>query len=186
MNVWIKRMSTLAACFLVIIGTVLIINHLNQPVIIDENGFYIEDGVRIANQKTDIRADILVEEKYYDYKLDGKTEEDWLTNPNGIQYLVVTDEYGDPVKVYNILFRYADTVVCDFAVNQYQSDPKDYFDTVIQPLINSAVVTPDESYSEPNGDSLCISKEVNTFPAPAGDARITSKLMGGSPYLRVR
>lgn len=76
------------------------------------------DGVRIANQKTDIRADILVEEKYYDYKLDGKTEEDWLTNPNGIQYLVVTDKYSDPVKVYNILFRYADTVVCDFAVNQ--------------------------------------------------------------------
>ena len=45
MNVWIRRMSTMAACFLVIIGAVLIINHLNQPVIIDENGFYIEDGV---------------------------------------------------------------------------------------------------------------------------------------------
>lgn len=56
MNVWIRRMSTLAACFLVIIGAVLIINHMNQPVIIDENGFYIEDGVllRYTGSETDV------------------------------------------------------------------------------------------------------------------------------------
>ncbi|MBO5649327.1 MAG: hypothetical protein J6S76_05385, partial [Clostridia bacterium] len=110
------------------------------------NEFY-HDGVRIANHKTDTRAHLYVEDKYYSYKLEGKTEEDWLTNPNGIQYLIVTDEYSDPVKVYNILFRCADTVVCDFAVNQYQSDPEEYFDTVVQPLIDSAVVVPDASAS---------------------------------------
>ena len=143
------------------------------------------DGVRIANQKTDTRAHLYVEDKYYSYKLEGKTEEDWLTNPNGIQYLIVTDEYGDPVKVYNILFRYADTVVCDFAVNQYKTDPEDYFDTVVQPMIDSAVVVPDESYTAPNDDSLCHSKEVNTLPSPAEDARITSKLIGGSPIIYV-
>ena len=56
MNVWIKRMSAIAACFLVIIGAVLIINHLNQPVIIDENGFYIENGVllRYTGSETDV------------------------------------------------------------------------------------------------------------------------------------
>jgi len=56
MNVWIRRMSTIAACFLVIIGAVLFINHLNQPVIIDENGFYIEDGVllRYTGSETDV------------------------------------------------------------------------------------------------------------------------------------
>lgn len=47
---------TLAACFLFIIGAVLIINHLNPPVIIDENGFYIEDGVllRYTGSETDV------------------------------------------------------------------------------------------------------------------------------------
>ena len=56
MNVWIRRMSTIAACFFVIIGAVLFINHLNQPVIIDENGFYIEDGVllRYTGSETDV------------------------------------------------------------------------------------------------------------------------------------
>lgn len=143
------------------------------------------DGVRIANQKPDTRAHLYVEDKYYSYQLDGKTEEDWLTNPSGIQYLIITDEYREPVKVYNILFRYADTVICDFVVNQYKADPKDYFDTVVQPLIDSAVVVPDESYTEPTDNSLCCSIEVNALPAPAEDARITSKLIGGSPLIYV-
>ncbi|MBR3922692.1 MAG: leucine-rich repeat protein, partial [Kiritimatiellae bacterium] len=56
MNVWIKRMSAIAACFMVIIGAVLIVNHMNQPVIIDENGFYIENGVllRYTGSETDV------------------------------------------------------------------------------------------------------------------------------------
>ena len=143
------------------------------------------DGVRIANQKPDIRARIHIEDKYYSYYLEEKTEADWLTNPNGIQYLIVTDEYSEPVKVYNILFRYADTVICDFVVNQYQTDPEDYFDTVVQPLIDSAVVVPDESYTEPTDNSLCYSIEVNALPSPAEDARITAKLIGGSPLIYV-
>ncbi len=143
------------------------------------------DGVRIANQKPDTRAHLYIEDKYYSYQLDGKTEADWLTNPNGIQYLIATEEYSEPVKVYNILFRYADTVICDFVVNQYKADPEDYFETVVQPLIDSAVVVPDESYTEPNDDSLCYSIEVNALPAPAEDARITAKLMGGSPLIYV-
>ena len=56
MNVWIKRMSAIAACFMVIIGAILIVNHMNQPVIIDENGFYIENGVllRYTGSETDV------------------------------------------------------------------------------------------------------------------------------------
>ena len=45
MNVWIKRMSAIAACFLVVMGAILIINHMNQPVIIDENGFYTDESI---------------------------------------------------------------------------------------------------------------------------------------------
>ncbi|MBO5127473.1 MAG: hypothetical protein J6D10_07870, partial [Clostridia bacterium] len=56
MNVWVKRISAIAACFLVVMGAILMINHLNQPVIIDENGFYIEDGVllRYTGSETDV------------------------------------------------------------------------------------------------------------------------------------
>lgn len=56
LNVWVKRMSAIAACFMVIIGAILIINHMNQPVIIDENGFYIENGVllKYTGSETDI------------------------------------------------------------------------------------------------------------------------------------
>ena len=61
MNVWIKRMSAIAACFLVVMGAILIVNHMNQagisdPVIIDENGFYIENGVllKYTGAETDI------------------------------------------------------------------------------------------------------------------------------------
>lgn len=61
MNVWIKRMSAIAACFLVVMGAILIVNHMNQagisdPVIIDENGFYIENGVllKYTGSETDI------------------------------------------------------------------------------------------------------------------------------------
>ena len=56
LHVWMKRMSAIAACFLMVIGAVLIINHMNQPVIIDENGFYIENGVllKYTGSETDI------------------------------------------------------------------------------------------------------------------------------------
>ena len=56
MNVWIKRMSATAACFVLVIAVVLVVSHMNQPVIIDENGFYIEDGVllRYTGSETDI------------------------------------------------------------------------------------------------------------------------------------
>jgi len=45
-NVWIKRVSAVAACFLLVIASVLVIKNLNnQPTVIEENGFYIENGV---------------------------------------------------------------------------------------------------------------------------------------------
>lgn len=55
-NVWIKRISAAAACLLLVIGAVLVVHHMKQPVIIDENGFYIEDGVllRYSGSETDI------------------------------------------------------------------------------------------------------------------------------------
>ena len=143
------------------------------------------DGVRIANQKPDIRARFLEEDKYYGDMLDGKTEEDWLENPHGTEYLIHIEYYSEPVKVYNILFRYKGKVIGDFVVNQFKNDSEDYFETVVQPLIDSAVVVPDESYTEPKDDSLCYSIEVNALPGPAEDARITSKLMGGSPLIYV-
>ncbi|MBQ9717847.1 MAG: hypothetical protein IJV76_07620, partial [Clostridia bacterium] len=115
----------------------------------------------------------------------GKTEEDWLTNPKGTEYLIHIDYHGDPIKVYNILFRHEGKVIGDFVVNQFKNDPENYFDTVVQPLIDSAVVVPDESYTEPTVNSLCYSIEVNALPGPAEDARITSKLIGGSPIIYV-
>ncbi len=61
LNVWVKRISAIAACFLVVMGAILIVNHMNQagisdPVIIDENGFYIENGVllKYTGSETDI------------------------------------------------------------------------------------------------------------------------------------
>ncbi len=56
LTVWMKRISAAAACFLLIIGAVLVVRHMNQPVIIDENGFHIEDGVllRYNGAETDI------------------------------------------------------------------------------------------------------------------------------------
>lgn len=63
MNVWIKSMSAIAACFVLVIAVVLAVNHLNQPVIIDENGFYIEDGVllRYTGSETDVTIPETVE-----------------------------------------------------------------------------------------------------------------------------
>ncbi len=63
MNVWLRRASALAACFAAIVATVLIVNHINQPKIIDENGFYIENGVllRYTGAETDITLPETVE-----------------------------------------------------------------------------------------------------------------------------
>lgn len=63
MNVQIKRMGAIAACFLVVIGVILMIRHINQPVITDENGFYIENGVllRYTGSETDVTIPEAVE-----------------------------------------------------------------------------------------------------------------------------
>ena len=55
-NLWIKSISAVAACFVMVIAAVLIVNHRNQPVVIDENGFHIEDGVLLSytGSETDV------------------------------------------------------------------------------------------------------------------------------------
>jgi len=110
---------------------------------------YYYDAVICAQYKNHMRAGISIEDKYFSYYLDGKTENDWLTNENGVDYLVVTDNrYDDPTVIikYNILLRYEGNVVCNFAIYPYEYDPDNYFETVIQPIIDSAVI-------EPKGDS---------------------------------
>ncbi len=55
-NVWIGHMGALAACFVAVIAAVIALNHVNQPKIINENGFYIENGVllRYTGAETDV------------------------------------------------------------------------------------------------------------------------------------
>ena len=43
--VWMRRAGAIAACLLIAVAAVLIVNYAKQPQIIDENGFYIENGV---------------------------------------------------------------------------------------------------------------------------------------------
>ena len=64
MNVWIRRVGAVAACFAVVIAAVSILNRAKQPKIIDENGFYIENGVllRYTGAETDITLPETVEE----------------------------------------------------------------------------------------------------------------------------
>ncbi len=56
MSVWLGRISAIAASFILVIAAVLVASRMNQPMIIDENGFYIEDGVllRYSGFETDI------------------------------------------------------------------------------------------------------------------------------------
>ncbi len=63
LNVWVKRVGAIAACFAVVIAAVLIAIRANQPKIIDENGFYIENGVllRYTGAETDITLPETVE-----------------------------------------------------------------------------------------------------------------------------
>ncbi len=63
MNVRLRRMSAIAACFVAVIVAVLLVNHINQPKIIDENGFYIENGVllRYTGAETDVTIPETVE-----------------------------------------------------------------------------------------------------------------------------
>lgn len=63
MNVWLRRVGAVAACFAVVIAAVLIVKLTNQPKIIDENGFYIENGVllRYTGAETDITLPETVE-----------------------------------------------------------------------------------------------------------------------------
>ncbi len=55
-GVWIKRISAVAACLLVVITTVFLLAKQDQPIIIDENGFYIENGVllRYTGDETEV------------------------------------------------------------------------------------------------------------------------------------
>ena len=55
-NIWVKSMSAIAACLVLAIAAVLAVNHQSQSVIIDENGFHIEDGVLLSysGSETDI------------------------------------------------------------------------------------------------------------------------------------
>lgn len=63
MNVWIKRLGAVAACFAVFVAAVFIVNLAKQPTIIDENGFYIENGVllRYTGTETDVTIPETVE-----------------------------------------------------------------------------------------------------------------------------
>ena len=55
-SVWIKRVSAVAACFLIAVAAVFIVDYAKHPQIIDENGFYIEDGVllRYTGAETEV------------------------------------------------------------------------------------------------------------------------------------
>lgn len=55
-NLLMKRVGAIAACFVIIIAAVFLVKQVNQPVIIDENGFYIENGtlLRYTGSETDI------------------------------------------------------------------------------------------------------------------------------------
>jgi len=52
MRVWVRSVSAVAACLLLAVVAVLIVNHMNRPVVIEENGFYIEDGVLLRYNGT--------------------------------------------------------------------------------------------------------------------------------------
>ncbi|MBQ3066124.1 MAG: leucine-rich repeat domain-containing protein [Clostridia bacterium] len=56
LRIWTGRIGTAAACLLFMVAVILLANHMNQPFIIDANGFYIEDGVllRYTGEETDI------------------------------------------------------------------------------------------------------------------------------------
>ncbi len=47
-NAWTKHLGTLAACFVAVIAVIFIINNTKAPDIINENGFYIENGVLLS------------------------------------------------------------------------------------------------------------------------------------------
>ncbi len=61
MNVWAKRISAIAACFVLMLGAILLVNHMNRPVIIDKDGFYIKNGVLLRYTGTD--TDITIPEE---------------------------------------------------------------------------------------------------------------------------
>ena len=56
LHTWIKGISAAAACFLTVIGVLLVLSHSNQPVVVEKNGFHIEDGVllRYTGTETDL------------------------------------------------------------------------------------------------------------------------------------
>ena len=107
---------------------------------------YYYDAVQCGQYRINVRANVLIEGKYYNYLMEGKTDDEWLTNKNGTQYMVISYEEA----LYDILFGYNDTVVCDMRITRFAEDPDDYFETVIQPIIDSAVVTPDNASEKEN------------------------------------
>ncbi len=53
---WARGIAAVAASFALVIGTVFAVRQFRAPVIIDENGFYIEDGVLLSytGEETDV------------------------------------------------------------------------------------------------------------------------------------
>ncbi len=108
---------------------------------------YYYDAVECSNQSIYIRADVLVEDKYFRDMCDGKSESDWAKNKNGVEYLIVEHDLiytAVKTKEYNVIFRYEDTLICDLVISHFVNDPENYFDETIMPIIDSAKVSPRE------------------------------------------
>lgn len=62
-NLFLQRVGAIAACFLLVMGIIQLIRWQQQPVVTEENGFRIEDGVliRYSGTETDITVPDTVE-----------------------------------------------------------------------------------------------------------------------------
>lgn len=108
---------------------------------------YYYDAVECSNQRINIRADVTIEDKYFDYMCNEKSESDWAKNKNGVEYLIVEHDFiytAVKTKEYNVIFRYEGTLICDLVISHFVNDPENYFDETIMPIIESAKVSPRE------------------------------------------
>lgn len=106
---------------------------------------YYYDAVECNNQRIDIRANVLIEDKYFDYMCNEKSEYDWAKNKNGVEYLIVEHDFiytAVKTKEYNVIFRYEGTLICDLAISHFVNDPENYFDETVMPIIDSAKIEP--------------------------------------------
>ena len=53
-KVLIKKISVWAACFMFLFSAMIIVNQISQPTIINENGFYVENGILLRYTGTDV------------------------------------------------------------------------------------------------------------------------------------